>query len=96
MNARCKMMRDLLSIEDPKDCQKANSYNQSTGYVYNSLKIRAGFWNRVKIVKDELAKLDKNKKPKPAGYVEDNSISTLQVIMRVIHLYYREVYFLRL
>jgi hypothetical protein len=47
----------------------------SSGYVYNSLKIRAGFWNRIKIFKDELAKLDKNKKSKPAGYVEDTSIT---------------------
>ncbi len=79
------MLRDLLSIEDPMYPNKGNSFHQSTGYVYNSLKIRTGFLNRVHIVKDELAKLDKNKKPKPTGYVEDTSISTLMVIMRVIH-----------
>lgn len=59
--------------------------------MFNALKIRTGFLNRVHIVKDELAKLDKNKKPKPSGYVEDTSISTLMVIMRVIHQFYREV-----
>ena len=91
VNAKCKMMRDLLSIEDPTYPLKGNAYHQSTGYVYNALKIRTGFLNRVHIVKDELAKQDKNKKPKPTGYVEDTSISTLMVTMRVFHSYYREV-----
>ena len=68
------MMRDLLSIKDPDDLHN-HSGIMSTGYLYNFLKIRAGFWNRIKIVKDELAKLDKNKKSKPAGYVEDTSIT---------------------
>lgn len=87
------MLRNFLSIEDSKNpvkSESAGTLSQTKGFVYNSLKIRAGFLNRVKIVKDELAKLDKAKKPKPAGYVEDTSISTLQVIMRVIHSYYRE------
>jgi len=85
------MMRDLLSIEDPSFPLKDSAYHQSTGCVFNALKIRTGFLNRVQIVKNEVAKLDKNKKQKPSGFVEDTSISTLMIIMRVFHQFYREV-----
>jgi len=65
----------------------------SNGIVYNSLKIRAGFFNRIKVSKDEIAKQEaaqKGKKAKQSTVVEDASLTSLPVLIRTIHQHYRE------
>ena len=60
MNSKCRLLRDITGLEGDKEKSKlelsASNEMPSNGIVYNCLKIRAGFFNRVKVCKDELAK----------------------------------------
>jgi hypothetical protein len=62
--------------------------------VYNILKIRTGFFTRIKVCKDEIIKQEaaaqKGKKAKQSNVVEDTSLTSLPLLVRTIHQHYRE------
>ena len=97
MNTKCKLLRDLVGLEGDNHVSKLDLSESndlpSIGIVYNSLKIRAGFFNRLKLSKDEVAKLEaaqKGRKAKQSTVIEDTSLTSLPIIMRTIHQHYRE------
>lgn len=62
------------------------------GYIYNSMKMRTGFINRLFIAKEEIKQIEsqsRGRKQKPSVADDPNS-SSLFVVMRVLHLHYRE------
>jgi hypothetical protein len=72
LNLKCHIFKDYLSINDPDSSDKFPTklldFPPSKGYIYNSMKIRAGFINRLKLVKEELKIAEsqmKGKKGKP-------------------------------
>jgi hypothetical protein len=97
MNSKCRLLRDITGLEGDKEISKlelsASNEMPSNGIVYNCLKVRAGFFNRVKISKDEIAKQEaaqKGKKSKQSTVVEDASLTSLPLLIRTIHQHYRE------
>jgi hypothetical protein len=60
LNLQCMMLKDMLSINDPESAE-GHKYHASIvelrpskGRVFNSLKMRDGFLNRVNLVKEEI------------------------------------------
>jgi len=97
MNSKCRLLRDITGLEGDKQISKLDIAESnempSNGIVYNCLKVRAGFYNRVKISKDELAKLEaaqKGKKAKQSAVIEDTSLTSLPLLIRTVHQHYRE------
>jgi len=96
LNLKCHIFKDYLSINDPDSSDKFPSklldFPPSKGYIYNSMKIRAGFINRLKLVKEELKIAEaqmKGKKGKP-GVQDDPNYSSLSIVMRVLHNHYKD------
>lgn len=97
MNAKCKLLINLVGLEEDSQVSKLDLAESndlpSNGVVYNSLKFRAGFYNRLKLSKDEISKMEaaqKGKKAKQSTVIEDSSLTSLPIIMRTIHQHYRE------
>jgi hypothetical protein len=71
LNLKCQLLKDYLSINDPSTQKFPTSlidFPPSTGFITNSMKIRTGFLNRLKLVKEEVKILEsqmKGKKGKP-------------------------------
>lgn len=96
LNLKCRLFKDYLSINDPESEEKFPTrlldFPPTMGYIFNSMKIRAGFLNRIKLVKEEQRIAEsqmKGKKGKP-GVQDDPNYSSLSVVMRVLHTNYKE------
>lgn len=88
-------MKDFLALNDPSTMKfpsQAIDFPPNRGYIYNSLKMRAGFINRLRLCKDELKLLESQAKGKKArqGVTDDPNYSPLGIVMRVLHSHYRE------
>lgn len=96
LNLKCHIFKDYLSINDPENVDKFPTkpldIPPTRGFIFNSMKIRAGFLNRLKLVKEELKIADlqmKGKKGKP-GVQDDPNYSSLSIIMRVLQSHYKD------
>ena len=98
LNSKCKLLRDLVGLEGDSSKSKLDlvvlDEQPSNGLVYNILKLRTGFFTRIKVCKDEIIKQEaaaqKGKKAKQSNVVEDTSLTSLPLLVRTIHQHYRE------
>ena len=88
-------MKEILSVND-KDYFKISQTNidhsPNKGFIYNTMKMRAGFINRLKVAKEELKQIEsqmKGRKLRP-GVADDQNYTSIFIVMRVLHNYYRE------
>ena len=54
---KCLIMKDLIAVENPEEAKPKFSmidFTPSRGFVFNSMKMRTGFLNRLKLSKEEL------------------------------------------
>jgi hypothetical protein len=96
LNLKCNLFKDYLSINDPLSTEKFPSrvidFPPTMGFIYNSMKMRIGFINRLKLIKEEMKIAEsqmKGKKGKP-GVQDDPNYSSLSVHLRVLHTHYME------
>ena len=98
---QCHMIKDMLSINDSETQVSGNhkfpdsvvEIAPSKGLIFNTLKMRVAFFNRVNLVKEELKFLEsqsKGKRKARPGVIEDPTYTSISIFMRVLRNQYSE------